>query len=302
MQELKENRTSTAERELLLSRLFNAPIELVWEVWTKPEHIKNWWGPNGFQNTIFKMDVRPGGVWDFVMHGPDGTNYKNKSVFKEVIKHKKIVYDHISGPRFLTTIEFEKQEDKTFIKWHMLFESREEFIQVVKTFKADEGLRQNMDKMATYLDKGYASDELTITRIINAPKELVFKAWTDAKMLAKWWGPNGFTSPVCEIDVKPGGRIYIDMKAPDGTVYPMDGEVHEIIPNEKFVFMSAALDENNKRLFEVMNTLTLTEENGKTKLTLHAKVSNIRPEGKQHVSGMNEGWSQSIERLINLVE
>jgi uncharacterized protein YndB with AHSA1/START domain len=302
MQELKENRSATADRELVLSRLFNAPIELVWEVWTKPEHIKNWWGPNGFHNTIFKMDVKPGGVWDFIMHGPDGTNYKNKSVFKEVLKHKKLVYEHISGPKFLATIEFEKQGNKTFIKWHMLFDTKEEFIQVVKTFKADEGLKQNMDKMASYLENGFASDELTITRLINAPKELVFKAWTDVKMLAKWWGPDGFTSPVSEIDAKPGGKIYIDMKAPDGTVHPMDGEVHEIIPNERFVFTSAALDEKDNRLFEVMNTVTFTEENGKTRLTLHAKVSNIRTEGRQHVSGMTEGWSQTIDRLINLVE
>jgi hypothetical protein len=85
------------------------------------------------------------------MHGPDGTDYKNKSVFKEVIKHKKIVYEHVSAPKFIATIEFEAQGDKTFLKWHMLFESREQFIQVVKTFKADEGLKQNIQKLEHYL-------------------------------------------------------------------------------------------------------------------------------------------------------
>ena len=121
-------------------------------------------------------------------------------------------------------------------------------------------------------------------------------------MLAKWWGPNGFTNPKCEIDVRPAEKIYIDMKAPDGTVYPMDGEFHEIIAPEKLVFTSAALDKNNKRRFEVMNTVTLVDENGKTRLTLHAKVSNIKPGGEYNVKGMNEGWSQSIERLIKLAE
>jgi len=85
------------------------------------------------------------------MHGPDGTDYKNKSVFKEVILHKKIVYEHISGPKFLATIEFDEQGDKTFIKWHMLFESKEQFIQTVKTFKADEGLKQNVEKLDRYV-------------------------------------------------------------------------------------------------------------------------------------------------------
>jgi uncharacterized protein YndB with AHSA1/START domain len=146
-------KTNTADREIRLTRILNAPVELVWEVWTDPEHIKNWWGPNGFTNTITKMDVQPEGEWDLVMHGPDGTDYKNKSVFIEVIKHKKIVYEHISTPKFITTIEFEAQGKKTLLNWHMLFESKEQFIQVVKTFKADEGLKQNVDKLEVYLNQ-----------------------------------------------------------------------------------------------------------------------------------------------------
>jgi len=148
MQKVKSN---TADREISISRLFDAPIDLVWEVWTNPEHIKNWWGPNGFTNTIHLMNVRPGGEWNLTMHGPDGTDYKNKSIFKEIIPQKRIVYDHISGPKFIATIDFEPQGEKTFINWHMLFETKEEFIQTVKTFKADEGLKQNIDKLTHYL-------------------------------------------------------------------------------------------------------------------------------------------------------
>ena len=148
---MQSEKNNTADRELSISRLLNAPIALVWEVWTDPEHIKNWWGPNGFTNTITQMKVEPGGEWNLVMHGPDGTDYKNKSVFKEIIKHKKIVYEHISGPKFLATIEFESRGDKTFINWHMLFETKEEFIQVVRTFKADEGLKQNIERLEKYL-------------------------------------------------------------------------------------------------------------------------------------------------------
>ena len=148
---MQNQQNNAADREICISRLFNAPVELVWEVWTNPEHIKNWWGPNGFSNTITKMDVQPGGEWDLVMHGPDGTDYKNKNLFKEVVKHKKLVYEHISGPKFLATIEFESRGDKTFIHWRMLFESKEQLIQVVKTFKADEGLKQNVEKLEVYL-------------------------------------------------------------------------------------------------------------------------------------------------------
>ena len=97
------------------------------------------------------MDVKVGGTWDFVMHGPDGTDYKNKSLYKEIVRYKKIVFEHISSPHFVSTVEFEKQGNKTFLKWRMLFDSKEQFLQVIKTFKADEGLKQNIHKLEGYL-------------------------------------------------------------------------------------------------------------------------------------------------------
>jgi len=291
----------TKDRELVISRLLNAPRELVWEVWTNPEHIKHWWGPNGFTNTIFQMDVRPGGVWDFIMHGPDGTDYKNKSIYTEVVKPGRIVYEHVSGPKFQATVTFTENGKKTLLKIQMLFETAEEKENVIKVFKADEGLKQNIYKLEGYLRKVSSEKEMSITRIFNAPRQLVFKAWTDPEQLVKWWGPKGFTNPICEVDAKPGGTILIHMKAPDGMVYPMDGEFHEIVEPERLVFTSAALDKNGKRLFEVLNTVIFTEENGKTKLSLQAEVSNITAEGKPYLDGMNEGWNQSLDRLADLV-
>src|ERR1700730_3907216 len=133
---MESTKSSTKDREIVISRKLNAPVKLVWEVWTKPEHIANWWGPDGFTNTITVMNVVPGGEWDLVMHGPDGTDYKNKSVFKEVIPYKKIVYEHVSVPRFFATVDFEDQGEQTLITWQMLFATAEEFIEVGKTFKA----------------------------------------------------------------------------------------------------------------------------------------------------------------------
>ncbi len=148
---MESKQSSTHDRELMMSRTLNAPVELVWEVFINPEHLVNWWGPDGFTNTITKMDVTAGGEWDLVMHGPDGTDYENRSIFGEVIPFKKIVYEHVSAPKFITTIQFEDQGDQTLLSWYMLFESAEQFIQVVKTFKADEGLKQNIEKLIVYL-------------------------------------------------------------------------------------------------------------------------------------------------------
>ncbi|MCE9598459.1 MAG: SRPBCC family protein [Spirochaetia bacterium] len=148
---MENGKNNTADRELRISRTLDAPVDLVWEVWTAAEHIANWWGPTGFTNTISKMDMRPDGEWILVMHGPDGTNYPNRNVFKEIIHHKKIVYAHVSDPKFTATIEFEAQGERTLMNWHAVFDSAELFNAVVKTYKADEGMRQNVEKLEAYL-------------------------------------------------------------------------------------------------------------------------------------------------------
>src|SRR6185503_14790553 len=112
-----ENKSNTSDRAISLTRTLNAPVELVWEVWTQPEHLANWWGPNGFTNTISVMDAKQGGAFNLVMHGPDGTDYDNKSVYKEVVHLEKIVYEHLSYPHFIATVRFEAQGDKTELYW-----------------------------------------------------------------------------------------------------------------------------------------------------------------------------------------
>ena len=139
------------DRELAISETLNAPVDLVWKAWSSPDHIANWWGPNGFTNTINKMEFKPGGELDFVMHGPDGTDFKNKSLFREIIPLKKIVYEHISGPKFIATAEFGSLGEQTQIRWKMLFRTVEEYVQTVKVFKADEGLKQNIVRLDNYL-------------------------------------------------------------------------------------------------------------------------------------------------------
>ncbi len=90
MNDMEQKKNDTSNRELLLIRTLNAPIELIWEVWSNPARIAQWWGPNGFTTTITTMDLQPGGQWNLVMHGPDGTDYDNRSVFKEVVPHEKL--------------------------------------------------------------------------------------------------------------------------------------------------------------------------------------------------------------------
>ena len=142
-----------------------------------------------------------------------------------------------------------------------------------------------------------APPELVITRIFDAPRRLVFETWTDPRHVARWLGPHGFTNPVCELDLRPGGAIRIDMRGPDGTVYPMTGVFREIVAPERLVYSSAALDGAGDPLFEVLITVTFAEQGGKTKLTLRARVVRMTAAAAPYLAGMQEGWSQSLERL-----
>jgi uncharacterized protein YndB with AHSA1/START domain len=145
---------------------------------------------------------------------------------------------------------------------------------------------------------GYPTHHVSFTRVIAAPRDRVFKAWTNPTDLAKWWGPDGFTNPRCEFDTRPGGKIHIDMHGPNGVVYPMTGEVREVIPNERLVFVAQAVDQDGTVQLETLTTVTFEDADvGKTKLTVKASGAAKIEIGVPMIKGMEAGWSQSLERL-----
>jgi uncharacterized protein YndB with AHSA1/START domain len=141
--------------------------------------------------------------------------------------------------------------------------------------------------------------DLEITRAFDAPRHLVFQAWVDPKHVAQWWGPSGFTNPVCEVDARAGGEIRIHMRAPNGVVYPMKGVFEEVVEPERIVFVSSALDENGNSMFDVRTTVTFAEKQRKTSVTMNAQVLHETIVAPQYLKGMEAGWTQSLERLAN---
>lgn len=145
------------ERELSFKRVFNAPRELVFKVWTEPEHVVVWWGPTGFTNTIHNMEVKPGGEWNFIMHGPDGTDYPNRIIYRKVVKPELLEFWHGSDNEndpgsFDVTVNFaEVAGNKTEITMRMVFKSKELRDMIVEKAGAIEGNKQTMDKLEAYL-------------------------------------------------------------------------------------------------------------------------------------------------------
>lgn len=143
------------KRTIGATRILQAPRELVWKVFTEPEHVKHWWGPNGFTNTIHEMNVRQGGEWNFTMHGPDGTDYRNEIKYDAIEKPGLIVFTHGPTPKFRTIVELIDRGDTTEMKWRGVFETRDDYSRAVNTFGAIEGQRQTLDRLEGYLDRLY---------------------------------------------------------------------------------------------------------------------------------------------------
>jgi len=158
MAQKNETQSPESEREIVISRVLDAPRELAWRAMTDPNHVVRWWGPRGFTTTIEEMDLRPGGVWKHVKHGPDGTKYPNESVFREVVEPDRIVYAYggrkEGGPavHFVATWTFDDLGGgKTRITIRQVFATVADRDRVVREFGAIEGGRQTLERLSEHL-------------------------------------------------------------------------------------------------------------------------------------------------------
>jgi uncharacterized protein YndB with AHSA1/START domain len=153
------------------------------------------------------------------------------------------------------------------------------------------------DKAATAPDR-----ELVLTRIINAPREKVFKAWTDPELLKQWFAPSPWTTPVAETDVRPGGASLIVMRGPDGNEFPNRGVYLEVVKNERLVLTDAytkAWEPSEKPFMTVI--LTFEDEGGKTKYTARARHWTVADREAHEKMGFHQGWGQCTDQLAALV-
>jgi uncharacterized protein YndB with AHSA1/START domain len=146
----------------------------------------------------------------------------------------------------------------------------------------------------------YGEATVTMTRLFDAPRELVWRAWSDPKHMGRWFGPRGFTS-TCELDPRVGGALHIVMHGPDGNDYPMKGVFSEVKPPTRLVISNVAVDKDGNHLLEGETTVILDEQGGKTKLTLKSHAKGMVPVAPQMLAGMEAGWSQSLDKLGEVV-
>lgn len=290
MQNANATNNDTATREIITTRLVDAPAELVFRMWTDIDHVDKWWGPTGFTNETKKMDVRPGGEWEYIMHGPDGKDYPNHVAYKVVEPNERLEYLHggfAGDPNaFDMLVTFEAQGNKTKIFMRHTFKTAEMRQMVVEQYGAIEGAKQTLDKMEAYITEDDRR-EFTIVREFDAPMELMFDVMTQPEHLMKWWGPVGLKMKTAKIDLRPGGLYHYSMEAPDGSMMWGKFVWHEIVRPERLVFVNSFSDEagNTTRHpmapdwpLEMLNILTMTEHDGKTTLKLKGRPINATRE------------------------
>ena len=307
---------NTTEREIVITREFNAPRELVWEAMTNPKHVVNWWGPRGFSTTIEKMDFRVGGEWKHMMRGPDGANYPNHSIFQEIVNAERVVFAHGGkreggpGVSFVSTWSFEKlAADKTRVTIRMVFPTAAERDFVVKEFGAIEGGKQTLERLGEFL-AGTMAKPFIITREFNAPRELVWKAWSEPERMKEWLVPKGVTPRFDKMDFRPGGIYHYCQVTPDGRELWGKAVYREIIAPEKIVWIHSFSDKDGgftrhpmspKWPLEMLTEVTFSERAGKTTVILKWLPLDATDEERQTFDGargdMTQGWTGTFGRL-----
>ena len=235
------------------------------------------------------------------MHGPDGGNYPNESRFLEVSPHR-IIIQHVSPPHFHLIATFEEVNgSKTRITFRQVFETASECKKISKL--AIEANEQNLDRLEMVLKATGAEKIIQLTRKYNARSSEVFNAWVQEEIVKNWWGPHGFTNPVCEIDPKPAGSFLIHMRSPDGMVFPTKGYYRHIEPDRLLVFTcSGFADEQGVDQLENLITVEFKESDGGTELTLLVEVLQSSETADAEFDGLHEGWRQSLEKLAGIFD
>jgi uncharacterized protein YndB with AHSA1/START domain len=306
-----------AAKELVLTRTFDAPRGLVFKAWTDREHLARWWGPRGFTNPVCEADARPGGAIRIDMTGPDGTSYPMTGVFHEVDEPERISFTCYAHPDGSGTPQLEVLNTATFVErdGQTTLTVRSVAVKAgpgtdMALSGMDQGWNESLDRLGDLVTNDRVEGEFILSREFNAPRDMVFRAWTEAEHLARWFGPKGFTMASCTVDLRPGGVFHYGMRWPDGKVMWGKWVYREVTRPERLVHVFSFSDEAGgltRNPFapdwpaEILTTTTFAEHNGKTTLTIRSILPGAsRAEREAFDVGqvnLRQGWADNFDRL-----
>lgn len=318
------NSTEIKAPELLIKRTFRAKKERVWKAWTDPEILKIWWGPRTFTTPVAKMDLRVGGRYLVCMRSPDMKDFWSTGSFKEIVPMSKLVYTDsfadeegnivpaawygMPGPwplELLVTVMFEEKGGATEMG---LYHSGMPDGMASEMAKA--GWSESFDKLEEYLETGKVAmpktilianpgvQEIIITRTLDAPRELVFRAYTDTNLISQWWGPAKYKTTIEELEARPGGSWRF-VQSDEGNVYAFRGVFHEvkapelIVQTFEFEPMAGHVE---------LQKATFEEKDGKTLFTAKSVYLSVEDRDAELSARMEAGMNEGFDRLDALLE
>jgi uncharacterized protein YndB with AHSA1/START domain len=316
--------TATADtnaNEIAITRFYDAPVQMVWDAWTDPAQVAQWWGPRGFTLTTHSKDLRPGGSWVYTMHGPDGVDYPNDTKYIEVIPLSRLVYDHGAHdgkpPLFRVTVDFTDQGGGTTrMDMRMTHATPQALLESKKIIRKAGG-NSTWDRLAEYLAMETSkSDVFVINHTFEAPIDTVFEMWTVPEHLSRWLPPKGVTMRFIEPDLREGGTTFWSMS--DGGTMTFHGRMEylEIDRPNRIVYTQWFCDEEknvSRPPFSpvwperMLTTVEFTDVGSAGTLVtvrweIHgAATSEEVVEFDREKGGMTQGWTGSFEKLEALL-
>jgi uncharacterized protein YndB with AHSA1/START domain len=308
------------KEELTITRIFDAPRELLWKAWTEPEYFKKWWGPKNFTAPVVRNELRVGGKYVYCMRGPDGKDYWGTGVYREIVPLARIVCtdsfadekgnivpaSHYGMPgdwplELLVTVTFEELGDRT--KMTLKHEGLPAGPMLEMT---SAGWNESFDKLAESVVPGdrtriiaeKGKQEVIITRVFDAPRNLVFRAYTDPDLIVKWWGPKRFATVIDKMDVSPGGLWRFIQRDSCGNEYAFHGVYHEILSPDRIV---DTFEFEGMPGHVSLETAMFEETGGKTRVTSSSVFQTVEDRDGMLKSGMEEGVYESMDRLAELL-
>ncbi len=306
-------------KDIRITRVYDAPLHLVWDAWTDLKHVEKWWGPRGFTLTTHEKDLRPGGTWRYTMHGPDGVDYPNIATYHEVEPYKKLVYDHgateTTPPLFRVTVTFSESNGRTTMEMVSTLPSPEAAREIAGFIKQVGGT-STWDRLAEHLEETErGTRRFVINRSFIAPIERVFEMWTNPEHLVRWLPPVGSSMRLLRSDIAEGKAMFFVISGPHGTMH-VRAEYQRIEAPHCLVYTQQFVDAEEQLArapgadtfpATLRNTVLFAQEGpSETRVTLTTEVIGKVTEAElaafvQERSGMALGWTGSFDALESLL-
>ncbi len=318
--------------QVIQTRLIKASRERVWDAWTDPAQLGQWWGPKGFSVTTALFEFRVNGHWVFTMRGPDPDpqsknpggprDFPSHIVWTRIartsdaapwhLEYHHLQADSIDTTLFKSVVAFEDHNGHTLLTWKADFASNALRDQLIRDYGAARGGRETAARLAHHTEgSGYDQTNkaqgyrLVLSRVLPVKRDLVWRAWTEPELLKQWFCPKPYAVDRCVLDLRAGGRFYTHMTGPNNWEADNEGSYLEVVPNERLTFTDLLHADWTPAPSPAPGFTAIVRfedaGEGQTKYTAIARHGSAQGREQHMKMGFHEGWGTATDQLVQLL-